>query len=369
MQPGSILQIVSGFKPSVDGMGDFARKLGDKLWERHQIRSHFVVYRTPATPFDAKEISPNTISYATDVSLDALSRAIEGSLLSGSFDSVLLHYGSYAYSSNGRPDAFVRMISQFAKSTRFLIFFHELYAIGMPWRRAFWTMREQKQSVGDLVAGAAALFTSNARYVEQLSGFDRRGIPITKIPIFSNIGEPQLLRPLHQRTRQLIIFGQLPTRLRLYRRHRKLGIESVVDVGSGKSPQIPTQLGGAQVRSAGWMEDRQLSDLMADSMAGIIVYWPDRWEKSGVIAAYQAHAVVPILVELEAGRSKSQPFVPYLLPREIAKLAATAGNRVPDAKIQQIADAAHDQYQKNQTADHCADTIAQFVSSDESQAS
>ncbi len=38
MAPRSILQIVSGFKPSVDGMGDFARRLGAVLWSQHSIQ-------------------------------------------------------------------------------------------------------------------------------------------------------------------------------------------------------------------------------------------------------------------------------------------------------------------------------------------
>jgi hypothetical protein len=188
---------------------------------------------------------------------------------------------------------------------------------------------------------------------------------VTTIPIFSNIGEPDGLRPLDQRSRQVVIFGQLATRIRLYRDHRrdlervckKLGIETIIDVGSGQSPHIPTTLAGIPVRSAGWMDERQLSNLMADSIAGIVGYWPDVWEKSGVIAAYQAHALVPILVESSQRRIPAPPYLPYVLAADIAELVDKGGT-VSNASLQQIADASHSYYVRNQSVHHCAEVIA-----------
>jgi len=365
MEAKPILQIVSGFKPDVDGMGDFARLLGNTLWQQSKLRSHFLIYRRPRTPFDANEILPNSLSYSAEVSPAACLKEVARLRSQSSFDCALLHYGPYAYSSTGETAAFVEAIEELAKDMRLLVFFHEIYASGMPWRRAFWTNRQQRKSVGNLLRLATAGFTSNAKYMQQLQELNTADRSVTKIPIFSNIGEPGGLRPLDQRSRQLVIFGQLVTRVRLYRDHRhdletvckKLGIETVVDVGSGQSPHIPNMLAGATVRSAGWMDERQLSDLMADSIAGIVGYWPDVWEKSGVIAAYQAHALVPILVESSPRSIPAPPYLPYVLAEDIAGLLDKDGT-VSNASLQQIADASHRYYMRNQSVHHCAEVIA-----------
>jgi hypothetical protein len=246
-----------------------------------------------------------------------------------------------------------------------LIFFHETYASGMPWRRAFWTNREQRTSIARLLQVARVSFTSNAKYMRRLEKMSGTGTPPVKIPIFSNIGEPDNLRPLAGRSRRLVIFGQLVTRIRLYREQRqalesicqKLRIESVVDVGSGQSDYIPAALAGIAVKSTGWMEEDSLSKLMADSIAGIIGYWPDVWEKSGVLAAYEAHGLVPILVELEPRQIPAPSYLPYVQPAEILRLSDEE-NRVSDAVLQKIVEATYAYYMQYQSVNRCAEVIA-----------
>ena len=365
MQTISILQIVSGFKPSVDGMGDFARRLGSALWQLSGIQSHFLVYRTPDSSFNHDEILPNTLTYCLEPSASAFIEEIDRLQQKRSFDCALLHYGPYAYSRNGAPAEFVEEIEELAEDTRLLVFFHELYSSGPPWKRAFWTNSQQRNSVVRLLQMADVAFTSNAKYMQRLAALNATGSKLIKIPIFSNIGEPEKLRPLALRSRQLVIFGQLPTRVRLYREHRqaledvcrKLRIEKVIDVGSGKSEHIPKIVAHAQVRSTGWMDENQLSSLMADSIAGVVGYWPDVWEKSGVMASYQAHALVPILVELEPRLLPAPAYVPYILAENILNISADRGS-IPDSDIQKIADAAHEYYVRNQSVNRCAEVIA-----------
>jgi hypothetical protein len=108
------------------------------------------------------------------------------------------------------------------------------------------------------------------------------------------------------------------------------------------------------------MDEHQLSDLMADSVAGVVGYWPDVWEKSGVIAAYQAHALLPILVELEPRNIPAPTYLPYILADDISGLA-TVNGMVSDASMQQIADAAHNYYMIHQSVHRCAEVIAKSV--------
>jgi len=365
MEPKSILHIVSGFKPSVDGMGDFSRLLGAALWKQYSIQSHFLVYRRPGSPSNPEEILPNTLSFLPEPDPQALRSHIADLQSRHKFDCVLLHFGPYAYSSDGKPTAFTRVIEEFAPSNRLLVFFHEIYASGKPWRRAFWTRSEQRRCVDALLQVADVAITSNHLYWLRLQALNSASREIFEIPIFSNTGEPENLRPLHQRTRQLVVFGQLVTRLRLYRNYgsaleelcRKLRIEKIADVGSGQSPHIPETIAGIPVIRAGFMEERQLSDLLADSIAGIIAYHPDIWQKSGVIAAYQAHALVPIMAEQHKRSISELDFLPYISLEKIVQLASSK-DTIPDARIQAIADAAHDAYTHNQSIDHCARVIA-----------
>jgi hypothetical protein len=364
MESTSILQIVSRFKPNVDGMGDFSRLLGGEFWRTYRIRSHFLVYEKPKTPLDAAEIAPDTVSYPAEATPEACLE--EALALTGAhrFRCVLLHYGPYGYSWRGTPAAFCRAIEQLAARLDVLIFFHENYADGPPWKRAFWTRREQRQSMERLQRIAKVSFTSNEKYAALLKRSKPQGQALVRIPIFSNMGEPRGLRPLAERRRQMIVFGQLSTRLRLYKARktledlcRWLGIESIVDVGSGSDPRIPNLILGATVRKAGWLAETEVSALLAESTAGVICYWPDVWEKSGVIAAYQAHALLPILVPLDKRRLPRPPYVPYVELDDLRYLRGSEG-KIPDAAVQAIVDKSHSYYVANQSLARCAEVIA-----------
>jgi hypothetical protein len=365
METASILQVIPGFKPDVDGMGDFSRRLGTALWEKHSIRSHYVVFRKPHLPLDAGEIAPNTISYPSAATPALLLNHIEDLKKTRNFDAILVHYGPYSYSPLGRPKAFGKILDTLSKSSNLGIFFHELYASGKPWKRAFWTNREQKRCVVGLLRYATIAFTSNSEYMQKLENLNTTASQIVKIPVVSNIGEPLLLPSLSERMRQLIIFGQIANRTRLYKEHKEtleticrlLNIHTVIDVGSGSSTLIPSRLDRAVVRSVGWMDDQQLSILLSESIAGAIGYWPDVWEKSGVIAAYQAHGMIPVLIPLESRRTQIPSFVPYVVVEDLLKVATKDGS-IPIEQMQSISDASHDYYLRNQSVYRCAEVIA-----------
>ena len=83
-------------------------------------------------------------------------------------------------------------------------------------------------------------------------------------------------------------------------------------------------------------------------------------QKSGIIAAYQAHALVPIMVELEKRTIPEPAFLPYISPERISQLAS-GESAASDASIQSIADAAHEFYVRNQSVNHCAEVIAKLA--------
>ncbi len=368
-----LLQIVSRFKPSIDGMGDYARSLGMALLAQHHLPSHFLVFRQPQSPFDPlpvqSELAPSTLFYPTQPTPASLASTIS-QLDTSNFPCVLLHYGPYAYSTTGSPHSFIKAIETLAERLPLLVFFHELIANGPPWKRAFWTRREQTQSVQTLLRLARVAFTSNQSYRQRLEHLNPQRRPILTLPIFSNIGEPQPLSPIRQRARQLVLFGQLPTRLRLYQHHlpaleqvcRQLNIGCILDIGSGLSPAIPHQIAGIPVTSRGFLPDHDLSQLLQSSVAGILGYWPDVWEKSGVMASYQAHGLLPILVELEPRKLPKPAILPYLTPADLASLPKENG-AVTDATLQSLVNQALEYYRSHQSLAHAAKTIFTYTSS------
>lgn len=368
MKTTSIVQIVSRFQPDVDGMGDFSRRLGASLWSRHSIKSHFVVYRRPEQRLDPSLIFPNTISYPPMPTPSSLLTHMHDVKAKYSFDTVLLHYGPYAYSRIGRPKAFTEAIRSLSDVTNLLVYFHELYASAkQPWRRAFWTSREQQKSVSQLMAQAKTCITSNSEYISKLERINTRGIPLLKMPVFSNVGEPQFLKPLALRAQQMVIFGRYENRARLYLDHgdrlinicKGLGINLIADVGS-HGASIPEHLAQISVQRFGRLDDDRLSSVLANSVVGVIGYWPDVWEKSGVMAAYQAHAMIPVLVPLEKRRTPAPDFVPYLLAEDFNEL--NPKEMEFSTKMQSFADAAHRYYMDHQSVTCCTDAIADHLS-------
>jgi hypothetical protein len=261
------------------------------------------------------------------------------------------------------------VLSHLASRVRLLIFFHELYANGKPWRRAFWTHREQKEVVERLLRTAQVSFSSNQEYLERLEALNGERRDIIKIPVISNIGEPNNPPALRSRARQLVIFGQLANRVRLYSQHGKtvshisscLKVGRILDVGSGYHARIPAKLGGIPVQSLGKLSDQDLSELLANSIAGAIGYWPDVWEKSGVIAAYEAHRMIPILIPLEKKKRQHNEYVPFVTPGELESSLSGDTSTLAD-RMQNLADLAHQYYLSNQSVHHCAKIIASHIS-------
>lgn len=367
MSDTTILQIASGFKPSTDGVGDFARLLGEALAKNHGIRTHFLVYRKPQQLIDPAEIAPNTISYADGASPQQFRSELQAVLERDKFSSALLHYGSYAYSSDGKPYAFCEVMEELARRLALHIFFHEVYAEGPPWKRAFWTRGEQMRSVGLLQKIRKTGFTSNRRFVTQIEQFPSNGSEILRIPIFSNVGEPSEISALSARKRQMVIFGQLPTRSRLYQKKevlemvcRSIGADKIVDAGSGSGPEIPDFVAGTPVERMGWMSESQLSQLLSESLAGVIGYWPDVWAKSGVIASYAAHGVLPVMVALEPRPVPKDEPRSYVDVPELESLRSPDG-RISEEVLQQLVDRTHGFYVAHQSIERCAETIASAI--------
>ena len=370
MPPRALLQIVPGFRPTVDGLGDFAWNLAQGLFAQHGIRTHFLVYRAPKSPLHPAALTPHTASYLSSAEPSALLAEVDRLLQLGEISSALLHWGPYSYTSNGLPLAFTPTVEQISQRLPLASFLHETYAFGPPWKKAFWTRRNQRQALGRVLNTSRVAFYSCDLYGRMISALNRNQVPLHRVLIFSNIGELATPAPLAARKPHLAVFGQGATRAILYREQHAalaqactlLGIDTILDIGSSYPGDRPTQVGPARIQALGYLTDTELSAVLADSRAGIIAYWPEKWEKSGVLGAYAAHGMVPVMAARNPWHGPKPAIRPFLLVEELPALAGTEGS-IPPETLQTAADKAHRFYQQYQSLAAAVRTVSAALDS------
>jgi hypothetical protein len=354
-----LIQVVSGFRPDVDGMGDYARHLAEELWRRHGIASEMVVFHRPDNGAETGVGEGWRVRYAEAATGEALVAAVQERMREMPQAHLLLHYGPYAYTGNGRPLHFAEAMAKLGADGRLAVFFHEMWARGWPWKRAFWTQGNQVRAVRALIGASHVGFTSSElfrRWMEPLNG---RRTPLEQVRIFSNMGEVERPLPLREREPRLVVFGQRETRLRLYREYRReleqlcriLGLERIVDAGSGTAA-IPERVGAIALERVGFLSEAEASRLLATSVAGVVCYAPVVWEKSGVLATYQAHGMVPVVAARWMQGFRATAETPFALIGQLVRCAAMSADQ-----MQALADRAYVFYQREVALRRAAEKV------------
>lgn len=211
--------------------------------------------------------------------------------------SVVLHYSGYGYGHRGLCfwllDQIRHLRSRHRDALRLVVVFHELYASGPPWRSAFWLSSVQAWLAARLAAAADALWTNSTQHAQWLRTKVAADTPLQVWPVFSNVGEPLHLPTWATRRPEAVVFGSASTRQRAFdalRGHetvlRDLGIDTIVEVGSGTSTSHIT---GLRHRQVGRLDTEALGQLLLGSQVGVLDYPSTLLGKSGVLAAYAAH--------------------------------------------------------------------------------
>jgi len=223
--------------------------------------------------------------------------------------SVMLQYSGYGYAKRGAPLWLIPEVERLKKrGHRLGIFFHELYASGAPWRSSFWMSPLQRFVAQKLVSLSDYWLTNREQSGCWLrnNGGDR---PFAVLPTFSNVGE--LVGPFDVRIPKAVIFGSASVRTNTYRRagdelyrwaHGN-GIE-IHDIGPPlPDPEIAAAMDRGGVLRHGMLSADEVDAHLSNAQYGLLAYPADFVAKSGVFAAYCAHAVCPILLSenLEPG--------------------------------------------------------------------
>jgi hypothetical protein len=129
--------------------------------------------------------------------------------------------------------------------------------------------------------------------------------PITLVPVFSTIGEPDHVPLLADRQMRMVIFGGT-ARSRIYDSQgsidrliqacHALGIKEVYDIGPPLDLKNRYNFQDISFIEKGYLSSQDIRLLLLTSVAGCFDYtpFPGELAKSSVFAAYCAHGVVPI---------------------------------------------------------------------------
>ena len=221
---------------------------------------------------------------------------------------VLLQYSGYGFSRNGAPAwliATLDYLREKRKHLQLLTYFHEVYATSPPWRRAFYYTRQQKRVAAEVAMRSDAILTNRLKSGRWLDQFrDERSEQCYVLAVPSNVGEPKSWPCWQHRRDELVLFGGSRFKqVFLAGRYsskvvaiaKQLSVDKIINIGS-RVPEFARCFGiaGLNVEQTGYLNAMEVSKILARTKFGLFEYFPDFLTKSGVLAAYAAHGVVPV---------------------------------------------------------------------------
>ncbi|PSB59243.1 hypothetical protein [Chamaesiphon polymorphus] len=350
-----ILQIIPTPPNNSDGIGDYALLLATQFRKDFQIDTQFLVFRNDV------EVAPSVDGFPIAVLSDYRSEVFCAAIPK-SVGAIIVHFSAYPYFNTSLkgtfgvdtpfwlPDALQSTIE--SHQLKLIVMFHELSKLHWKQFYVFDLLNPIHSIVSRQIAKMADLvLTSSSKYQSILSEWI--GASVTKISIFSNMGEPNLVLPLAARQRRLIVFGG-SARVRIYQNHLPaiiktcmlLEIEEICDIGPPLDlSAIATE--EIELVEMGFRSQAEIGQLLSTAIAGCLDYspFPGSLGKSSVFAAYCAYGLLPILT----GDNNAQQDGLY-----VNKHYLMSNERASDLKIdevQKIVNNAREWYQNHTIAE------------------
>lgn len=347
----TITVIVPRLPPSIDGLGDYGLNLARQMRQDFGINSRFIVCDpTWQGPAILEDFQVNRISKRTRKELFSLISADS---------TVLLHYVGYGYAKRGCPVWLVRALKEWKSlpEKKCITVFHECYAFGPIWTSQFWTSPLQKFLASRLGLISDYCLTSSKKYSEIISKLTYgKHSNSPHLPVFSNIGEPEVQPNLTERTRRIVVFGSKGSRSRVYKESKdvlsqicqKFKINEIFDIGPLVDFEI-LDIDGIPVEVLGVKHPKEVSEILSKSMIGVINYPPDYLAKSGIFAAYCSHRLLPVVAH-----SQKETMIEDDLRESVHFLQGNIEYPLSLTlfEAQQVADAAFDWYQSHRLSVH-----------------
>jgi hypothetical protein len=239
----------------------------------------------------------------------------------------------YGYSADGAPTLLAEALESVRADARLrvAVYFHELFATGVPWKSAFWYSQRQKRAVRRIAEACDLLVTNTRSYVDWLTRetVPQSASPIRCLPVFSHVGEVEQHISLTDRDPMVAVFGLGATRQNAYRELsalgtmlHQLGIQEILDIGPDF--EAPGKVHGIPVRRMEVLAAAEIATQFSRSTFGFLAYPHTRLAKSGVFAGYCAHGVIPLIARHFPGQVDGlEDGVQVLSPRAAAAAQAS----------------------------------------------
>jgi hypothetical protein len=385
-----VINIVPHLPPQTSGVGDYAANIGKRMQELGDAVCGYVaaghlpvnlpldggcvrnisgkcravdLWRAVEELAEATEPSPNPARLTSTLSSDEASSPQAALKASGSI-AVVLHYSGYGYEQNGAPRWLVDALRNRPPGiARVVTYFHELYANGRPWQRAFWYSARQRHVAVEIANLSDALLTNrqqSARWLEDMTG--RAANSVASFPVTSNVGEPDDLPLIPDRPARAVTFGNPGwKRFALYDDAplvsallRRLGIVEFVDIGN-RSPIDRTVFAqaGIMVTERGFLPATEVTRELRACRLGFVQYPVHGVAKSSIFAAYGAHGVVPVLRD---GRGLSADGV--RTGEHMLAIRQCQSSTIEESDLERISAAIRSWYQTHSSSVHARAILA-----------
>lgn len=311
-QVNCVIHLCPRHFPDSCGVGDYADATAREMQSLFNVRT--ATFAIQKERYSARWISvnPDVVDAGGKMSVDGIPSyvsAIENELAlrldcSDFKVACVLNYSGYGYSADGAPQWLLDLVKALKKEKWFqslAIFFHESFATGYPWERCFWYTKRQKRIVGELASVADLLLTNRPSIVEKVKCASGIENDVKVIAVPSNVGEMKDVKCWSGRLHRVVLFGGVSRRTAWLNRGAKIlidfckvhQIDEIVDIGSKISV---SSLLENMVTQTGVIPGQAVSDIFADARFGFLVCNRESFTKSGVISAFRAHGVVPVVM-------------------------------------------------------------------------
>ncbi len=281
MTKKSLLIIAPAYPPKIDGIGAYASNLGKSISEDG---CQVYYYQKNDFIYNYFKIFTNDL----DISKFCAEKNIQ---------TLILNYSGYGFNRKGVPLMLLITLWRLkrANGIQLITFFHEIYAIGSIFTSAFWLHLFQRLIFRSLLTITDSAICSNQRVLdlivkEKILKRDQ----MYRMPIFSNIGELGNRSITKSETDCLLIFGTEGLRRKVYESESfKNFIETnnfkkVIDIGPGIIAF--SSYGNIPLERLGILSESKIAEILAKTLWVAISYPQSLLAKSGVFAAYAAHA-------------------------------------------------------------------------------
>lgn len=305
-----IIHIVPQLPPTICGVGDYATLVGQRIEELtlrtrcaylacgHRKSTHLntdVVAVDATGSCDPSRIWRATDHLATRFPVDNIT--------------LLLHYSGYGYNAGGAPawlaSALETPPARFA-NLRLITFYHELYATGWPWERAFWKSGSQRGVATRIARKSNRVITNRAESAHWLTAAaELSHDDVQCLPMPSNVDEPTAMTSWRKRPPVAVMFGGARFKRRFLSHSncssvvnicQRLGVRRIVNLGEVVSWK-PCGRYAKEIDfiQTGYLPASEISSYFQSARIALVEYFPGYYAKSSVFAAAAAHGVAPIL--------------------------------------------------------------------------